>query len=93
VDYTRTIAFALSSTTKNNSLRLAIAVPAFGGLAILPPSLLPLFQVPLMHFLRNSHHVSRACTSEAFPSKKTAADTFQAKKVRVPVRILIWNYI
>lgn len=48
IDYANAIAIAFSSTGKNHGLTLAIAVSAFGGLAILPPSFVPLFQVTLM---------------------------------------------
>mgnify|MGYP005838483705 CR=1 FL=1 len=48
VSYENAIAIGFSSTAKNHGITLAIALSAFGGLSILPASIVPMLQVILM---------------------------------------------
>lgn len=48
VSYENAIAIGIGSTAKNHGITLAIALSTFGGLAVLPPSIVPMFQILLM---------------------------------------------
>ena len=48
LDYEDAIALGYSTTGKNHSITLAIAMTAFGGLAPLPAAFAPIVQIPLM---------------------------------------------
>lgn len=46
--YKDAIAIGFGTTAKNHGITLVLAITTFGGLAVLPPSLVPIFQVILM---------------------------------------------
>lgn len=48
LDYEDAIAIGYSTTAKNHSITLALAITAFGGMATLPPAFAPIVQIPLM---------------------------------------------
>jgi len=48
LDYEDAIAIGYSTTAKNHSITLALAITAFGGLAVLPAAFAPIVQIPLM---------------------------------------------
>ncbi len=48
LDYKDAIAIGYSTTAKNHSITLALAITAFGGMATLPPAFAPIVQIPLM---------------------------------------------
>jgi len=48
LSYEDAIAVGFGSAAKNHGITLALALSAFGGLAVLPPSIVPMFQVLLM---------------------------------------------
>lgn len=66
LDYEDAIAIGYSTTAKNHSITLALAITAFGGMAILPPAFAPVVQIPLMIIiLRLAPWLKR----EVFPPK------------------------
>ncbi|MCF8030623.1 MAG: bile acid:sodium symporter [Desulfohalobiaceae bacterium] len=79
IDYPRAIAIAFSSTAKNHGLTLAIAVSAFGGLAILPPSFLPLFQVLLMLSLWKLSPRIQRVYERRVPSRQITGNAMHSK--------------
>ncbi|MEJ2249755.1 MAG: bile acid:sodium symporter [Candidatus Lokiarchaeota archaeon] len=48
LQYKDAIAIGFGTTAKNHGITLVLAITTFGGLAVLPPSLVPIFQVILM---------------------------------------------
>jgi len=48
LSYEYAIAIGFGTTAKNHGITLALATTTFGGLAVLPPSVVPMFQVLLM---------------------------------------------
>lgn len=48
IKYEDGIAIIFSTTAKNHGIAIALAVSSFGGLAVLPPSIVPMIQVILM---------------------------------------------
>ncbi len=48
LSYESGIAIGFATTAKNHGITLALAATTFGGLAVLPPSIVPMFQVLLM---------------------------------------------
>ena len=48
LDYGDAIAIGYSTTAKNHAITLALAITAFGGLAVLPAAFAPIVQIPLM---------------------------------------------
>ncbi len=48
LDFEDAIAIGYSTTGKNHSITLALAITSFGGLATLPPAFAPMVQIPLM---------------------------------------------
>lgn len=48
ISYENAIAIGFATTAKNHGITLALAITAFGGLSVLPPSIVPMFQVLLM---------------------------------------------
>jgi len=48
LDYEDAIAIGYSTTAKNHSITLALAITTFGGMATLPPAFAPIVQIPLM---------------------------------------------
>ncbi|MDZ7761589.1 MAG: bile acid:sodium symporter [Desulfovermiculus sp.] len=48
LSYEYGIAIGFGTTAKNHGITLALATTTFGGLAVLPPSVVPMFQVLLM---------------------------------------------
>ncbi len=51
ISYENAIAIGFATTAKNHGITLALAITAFGGLSVLPPSIVPMFQVLLMMFI------------------------------------------
>ena len=51
ISYENAIAIGFATTAKNHGITLALAMTAFGGLSVLPPSTVPMFQVLLMMFI------------------------------------------
>ncbi len=48
ISYENAIAIGFATTAKNHGITLALALSAFGGLSVLPPSIVPMLQVLLM---------------------------------------------
>jgi len=48
ISYENAIAIGFGSAAKNHGITLALALNTFGGLSILPPSIVPMFQIILM---------------------------------------------
>ena len=48
ISYENAIAIGFATTAKNHGITLALAITAFGGLSVLPASIVPMFQILLM---------------------------------------------
>lgn len=63
IKYEDGIAIIFSTTAKNHGIAIALAVSSFGGLSVIPPSIVPMIQVLLMVSIFKSSGITRRILS------------------------------